>query len=113
MESSSAQYLVNLRGVREGRLCAAPRGGDRAGGARAHEGLLAPAALEQGDDECSAEGVAGRGPVDGVDARRGRTRDLPAVLEEQRALRAERERDELAAGADHLVLVAVDDEQVG
>ena len=49
-------------------MCAAPRGGDRAGGARAHEGLLAPAALEQGDDECSAEGVAGRGPVDGTAA---------------------------------------------
>ena len=75
--------------------------------------LLALAALEQRDEQAGGERVAGGSAVDGVDLRRLGTRDLLAVLEQDRALGAERERDEAVAAPERLELVAVDDGEVG
>ena len=78
---------------------AEPGRGEGAGRARARERLLLVAALEQRDEQAGGEGVAGRGAVDDLDLRRRRARDLLAVLEQDRALGAERERDEAVACA--------------
>ena len=55
------------------------------------------AALEQRDEQAGGERVAGGGAVDGVDLRRLGARDLLAVLEQHRALGAERDGDEAVA----------------
>ena len=55
-------------------------------------------ALEQRHQQARRERVAGGRAVDRLDARRRRTRDLDSVVEEDRALGAERERDEAVDG---------------
>ena len=62
------------------------------GRAGAAQRLLPVAALEQRDDEAGGERVAGGRAVDGLHARRRGARDLAAVLEQDRALGAERQR---------------------
>ena len=69
-------------------------------------------ALEQAHDEAGRERVAGAGPVDRDDRRRGRAGHLLAVLEEHGALVAVGHGDELSPLHD-LVLEPVDDQQVG
>ena len=107
------QYLVDLGGGRQRRLRAEARGGERAGGAGAAQRLLRLAPLEQRDEEAGGEGVAGGRAVDRVDGRRLGAGDLLPVLEQHRALGAERDRDEAVAAPQRLELVAVDDREVG
>ena len=57
------------------------------------------AALEQRDEQAGGERVAGGRAVDGVDLRRLGARHLLPVLEQHRALGAERERDQAVAAA--------------
>ena len=75
--------------------------------------LVLVAALEQRDEQARGEGVAGGGAVDDLDLRRRRARHLLAVLEQDRALGAERERDETVGARERLELEAVDDGEVG
>ena len=92
-----AEERVDLGRRRQRRLGAEPRGGERAGRARARECLLLVAPLEQRDEQARGERVARCSAVDDLDARRRRPRDLLPVLEQHRALGAERERDEAVA----------------
>ena len=109
----TSEYRVHLGRGRKRRLRAEARGGDRARGAGTAERLLAISALEQRDEQAGREGVARGGAVDGVDLRRLGARHLLPVVEQQRALGAERHRHEAVAALQHLELVAVDDGQVG
>ena len=99
---------------RQRRLRARPRGGQRSGRAGPRQRRRSISPLQQRHDERRAERVARGGAVDGVDRRRLCPCDLLAGLEQHRALGAERERDQtLVGGSDRLVLVPVDDQQVG
>ena len=75
--------------------------------------VVARPPLEQRDDEAGGERVAGRGAVDGLDRGRLRPRHLLPVLEENRALGAERETDESRPFAERLELEAVHDGDLG
>ena len=108
-----ATYRVDLGRGRQRRLRAEARSGDRACGARASQRLVVVAALEQRDEQARGEGIARSGAVDRVDLRRLGARDLLPVLEQHRALGAERHRDEAVAALQRLELVAVDDREVG
>ena len=91
-----------------------PRRGDRPGGAGTPERLLAVAALEQRDDEAGAERVSGGRPVDGGDGGRRRAGDLLPALEQERALGAQRDREERPERrrAERVELERVRDDQV-
>ena len=81
-------------------VCAPKRDAASApGDARAAERLLRAAPLEQRDDETGGERVARGGAVDRLDRRRRRARDLLPVLEQDRPLGAERDRDQRRRGA--------------
>ncbi len=107
------EYLVDLGRGRQGRLRAEARGRDRAGGAGTAQRCLRLQPLEPRDEQAGGERVSGGGAVDGVDRRRLGAGDLLPVLEQDRALGAERDGDDAVAPPQHLELVAVDDGQVG
>ncbi len=81
--------------------------------ARAAEGRVVLTTLQQRDHQRGTERVAGGGSVHGLDAGRGGAGELAAVLEQDRALGAEREREQPAVFAEGLALVCVDDDEVG
>ncbi len=69
--------------------------------------------LEERDEQTSREGIARRRPVDGVDRRWCRTRDLLPVLVQYGAFGAQRHRQEAVASCHGFQLVLVHDGQVG
>src|SRR5215207_3985122 len=108
----SAKDLVHLVGGRKRGLGAGPGRRYRPGRACAAQRLVPVAGLEVRDDKAGGEGVASRGSVDCFHLWWLCPRDFLAVLQQDGALRSERECDELPAGV-HLMLVAVHDKQVG
>ena len=71
------------------------------------ERLLTVASLEEGNDQTGRERIACGGSVDRVHLWRRSARDLPAVLQEDRAVFPERQRDEAVLRADDVQLVPV------
>ena len=110
---SAAENVVDLGRRRQRRLRAEAGRGEGAGGARPRQRLLFATALEQRDEQACGERVSCRGSVDGVDRRRSGACSLLAVVEEDSALFAQRERDEAVAPHERFELVPVDDRQVG
>ena len=94
------------------RLRAEPRGGERPRSARPAERLHALPAFEQRHDEARGERIARSGAVDRLHGRRRRARDLHPVLEQHRALGAERDRDEAVPACERFELVPVHDREI-
>ena len=87
-------------------------GGDRAGGTGPAKRFVPLPALQPRDDQTGREGVPGRGAVDRGDPRRGGARDLLASLEQDGALRSQRERGQRRLRRQRLALVPVHHDQV-
>src|ERR687891_419149 len=107
-----SENLVYLGGRRQRGLRAETGCCQRACHTGALERLVGGTTFEERDEEARRERVPRPGSVDHLHRRRLRARDLLALVEQHRALGAERHGDETVAAGQRLLLVAVDDRQI-